>query len=55
MGSYEWPCPKCGTAQKVRAPNGSEVAPKLCAACEEAEREAHQADIKRTRKETGRA
>ena len=38
MGSYEWACPKCGQAQKVRAPNGTEVQPRLCAACEEAER-----------------
>jgi pyruvate/2-oxoglutarate dehydrogenase complex dihydrolipoamide acyltransferase (E2) component len=38
MATFEWPCPKCGTPQKVRAPSGTEVnAQKLCAACEEKE------------------
>lgn len=37
MGSFEYPCPKCGQAQKVRAPNGSEVTPRLCPACQQAE------------------
>lgn len=39
MGVTEFPCPKCGQAQRVRAPNGQEIKPRLCAACEEKERE----------------
>lgn len=38
MGVTEYPCPKCGTPQKVRAPNGVEIKPSLCAACAEKER-----------------
>lgn len=37
MGVTEFPCPSCGTPQKVRAPNGVEVKPSLCAACREKE------------------
>lgn len=37
MGVTEFPCPGCGQAQKVRAPNGTEVNTQaLCAACREA-------------------
>ena len=39
MGVFEYPCPSCGTPQKERAPNGTEVTPRLCAACQEKERE----------------
>lgn len=35
MGSFSWPCPRCGQDQKTRAPNGTEVNPRLCAGCEE--------------------
>jgi len=36
MGVTEYPCARCGQAQKVRAPNGQEVnTQKLCARCEE--------------------
>ncbi len=41
MGVTEYPCPGCGQAQKVRAPNGQEVAPELCAACKEKEPKEH--------------
>lgn len=41
MGVTEYPCPSCGQTQKVRAPNGAEVNPRLCAACEEAKQKAH--------------
>jgi hypothetical protein len=37
MGVTEYPCPKCGTPQRVRAPNGQEVKQNLCAACAEKE------------------
>lgn len=36
MGVTEYPCPRCGQAQRVRAPNGSEVnTQRLCPRCEE--------------------
>lgn len=38
MGVTEYPCPKCGQAQKVRAPNGVTIFPTLCAACAEEEK-----------------
>lgn len=49
MGVTEFPCPGCGTPQKVRAPNGQEVnAQALCAAC--TEKKAHEeADKKGTK------
>lgn len=37
MGVFEYACPSCGTPQKVRAPNGSEIIPQPCAACTEAQ------------------
>lgn len=37
MGVTEYPCPRCGQAQKVRAPNGQEVQAQNCAACREEE------------------
>lgn len=37
MGVTEYPCPKCGQAQRIRAPNGQEVKARLCAACQEQE------------------
>ena len=42
MGVFEFPCPGCGTPQKIRAPAGQEVNTQaLCAAC--AEKKANEA------------
>lgn len=53
MGVTEFACPGCGQAQKVRAPNGVEVSPRLCAACQEAENAEAQRDREREQEEAG--
>jgi endogenous inhibitor of DNA gyrase (YacG/DUF329 family) len=49
MGTTTIPCPRCGQAQTTQHDNGTEVRPRLCAACQEIENHKEAEEEKDTR------